>query len=49
VFHFLPAKRWVAIDTQFYALLLEKFGIGDPAFAVPWEERKWPEPKEKRA
>jgi hypothetical protein len=48
-FHFLPTKEWVAVEPQFYALLLEKRGIGDPAFAVQWEERKWPGLKVKLA
>lgn len=44
--------KWVAIgaiEPQFYALLLEKCGIGDPAFAAQWDESKWPELREKLA
>jgi hypothetical protein len=34
----LPTKEWVTIgasELQFYALLLKKCGIGDPAFVPP--------------
>ena len=51
-FHFLPTKEWVAIgaiERRFYALLLEKCGIGDPAFAPQWDESKWPGLREKLA
>lgn len=36
--NFLPTKERVtigAIEPQFYALLQEKCGVGDPAFAPP--------------
>jgi hypothetical protein len=39
--HFLPTKEWVAIGAiqpQFYPLLLEKCGIGDPAIAAQRDE-----------
>jgi hypothetical protein len=51
-FYFLPTKKWVAIgaiEPRFYPLLLEKYGIGDPAFAAQWDESKWPGLMEKLA
>jgi hypothetical protein len=51
-FHFLPTKEWVAIgaiEPRFYPLLLEKSGIGDPAFAAQWDENNWPGLMEKLA
>ncbi|MFZ6742571.1 CaiB/BaiF CoA transferase family protein [Undibacterium sp. JH2W] len=36
-----------AIEPQFYALLLERAGITDPAFNKQMDNRKWPELKEK--
>jgi len=37
--------KWIAIgaiEPQFYALLLEKTGIADPAFAAQWDRAQWP-------
>ena len=37
--------RWVSIgsiEPQFYALLLEKTGITDPAFKPQWDQAGWP-------
>ena len=44
--------KWLsvgAIEPQFYALLLEKCGIDDPAFKAQWERSQWPALKEKLA
>jgi len=44
--------KWLsvgAIEPQFYALLLEKTGIDDPAFKAQWDRSQWPELKEKLA
>lgn len=41
-FHFLPTEEWVAIEPRFCALLREKCGSGDPAFAPRRDESKWP-------
>ena len=40
--------KWVAIgsiEPQFYALLLEKCGISDPAFQAQWDQEQWPDLK----
>jgi alpha-methylacyl-CoA racemase len=37
------------IEPQFYALLLQKCGITDPAFADQWDEQQWPQLKAKLA
>jgi alpha-methylacyl-CoA racemase len=37
--------KWVAIgsiEPQFYALLLERCGISDPAFEAQWDQEQWP-------
>jgi alpha-methylacyl-CoA racemase len=42
--------KWLsvgAIEPQFYALLLEKTGITDPAFKAQWDRAQWPVLKEK--
>ena len=42
--------KWVsigAIEPQFYAILLEKAGITDPAFGAQMDRSKWPELKDK--
>ena len=31
-----------AIEPQFYALLLQRCGISDPAFLAQWEHQEWP-------
>ena len=44
--------KWLsvgAIEPQFYALLLEKAGITDPAFQAQWDRSQWPALKEKLA
>ncbi|OWT63948.1 CaiB/BaiF CoA transferase family protein [Candidimonas nitroreducens] len=44
--------KWLAvgaIEPQFYALLLEKLGITDPAFDDQWRREQWPFLKEKLA
>lgn len=44
--------KWLsvgAIEPQFYALLLEKTGITDPAFAAQWDRARWPALREKLA
>ncbi|HRE61430.1 MAG TPA: CaiB/BaiF CoA-transferase family protein [Micropepsaceae bacterium] len=44
--------KWVAIgsiEPQFYALLLEKTGINDPAFQAQMDRKAWPDLKEKLA
>ncbi len=44
--------KWLsvgAIEPQFYALLLEKTGISDPAFQSQWDRAQWPALKEKLA
>lgn len=44
--------KWLsvgAIEPQFYALLLEKTGISDPAFRAQWDREQWPLLKEKLA
>ncbi len=44
--------KWLsvgAIEPQFYALLLEKTGIDDPAFKAQWDRTQWPALKEKLA
>lgn len=44
--------KWVAIgsvEPQFYALLLERCGITDPAFQVQWDQAQWPSLKVKLA
>jgi alpha-methylacyl-CoA racemase len=44
--------KWLsvgAIEPQFYALLLEKAGIADPAFKAQWDRAEWPALKEKLA
>jgi alpha-methylacyl-CoA racemase len=44
--------KWLsvgAIEPQFYALLLEKIGIADPAFNAQWDREQWPVLKEKLA
>ena len=44
--------KWLsvgAIEPQFYALLLEKTGIADPAFEAQWDRSQWPALKEKLA
>ena len=44
--------KWLsvgAIEPQFYALLLEKTGIDDPAFKAQWDRSQWPALKEKLA
>jgi alpha-methylacyl-CoA racemase len=44
--------QWVAIgaiEPQFYALLLERCGINDPAFQAQWDEKQWPVLKAKLA
>jgi len=44
--------KWLsvgAIEPQFYALLLEKAGIDDPAFKAQWDRSQWPALKEKLA
>ena len=44
--------KWLsvgAIEPQFYALLLEKTGIDDPAFKAQWDRRLWPVLKGKLA
>ena len=38
-----------AIEPQFYALLLEKAGLSDPAFAAQNDRQAWPELREKAA
>ena len=42
--------KWIsvgAIEPQFYAALLAKTGITDPAFAAQWDRQHWPALKEK--
>jgi len=42
--------KWVSIgsiEPQFYAILLEKAGITDPAFGAQMDRSKWPELKDK--
>lgn len=44
--------KWLsigAIEPQFYALLLEKLGINDPAFNAQWDKAQWPARKEELA
>jgi len=44
--------KWLsigAIEPQFYALLLEKTGIDDPAFQAQWDRERWPELRAKLA
>ena len=44
--------KWLsvgAIEPQFYALLLERTGITDPAFNAQWDREQWPVLKEKLA
>ncbi len=44
--------KWLsvgAIEPQFYALLLDKAGIADPAFRAQWDREQWPVLKEKLA
>jgi alpha-methylacyl-CoA racemase len=44
--------KWLsvgAIEPQFYALLLEKTGITDPAFQAQWDRGQWPVLREKLA
>ena len=44
--------KWLsvgAIEPQFYALLLDKAGIADPAFRAQWDRAQWPVLKEKLA
>jgi len=44
--------KWLsvgAIEPQFYALLLAKCGIEDPAFTAQWDRSLWPVLKEKLA
>ena len=44
--------KWVALgslEPQFYALLLEKAGLDDPAFGNPMDKRAWPDLKAKVA
>ena len=44
--------EWIAlgsIEPQFYRLLREKAGLGDPAFDVQMERKRWPDLKEKVA
>lgn len=44
--------KWIAlgsIEPQFYALLLEKAGLTDPAFAAQMDRQAWPTLKEKLA
>ncbi len=44
--------KWLsvgAIEPQFYALLLDKAGIADPAFRAQWDREQWPALKEKLA
>ena len=44
--------KWLsvgAIEPQFYALLLERTGIADPAFNAQWDREQWPVLKEKLA
>lgn len=44
--------KWLsvgAIEPQFYALLLEKTGIDDPAFAAQWDRKQWPVLRKKLA
>lgn len=44
--------KWLsvgAIEPQFYALLLEKAGVTDPAFQAQWDRPQWPELKAKLA
>ena len=44
--------KWLsvgAIEPQFYALLLEKTGITDPAFNAQWDREQWPALKKKLA
>ena len=44
--------KWLsigAIEPQFYALLLEKAGIADPAFQKQWQQADWPMLKQKLA
>jgi alpha-methylacyl-CoA racemase len=44
--------KWVAIgsiEPQFYALLLERCGISDPAFEAQWDQERWPDLKAKLA
>lgn len=44
--------KWLsvgAIEPQFYALLLEKTGIDDPAFKAQWDRSQWPVLKGKLA
>jgi alpha-methylacyl-CoA racemase len=44
--------KWVAIgslEPQFYALLLEKSGLSDPAFSDQMDRARWPELKSKLA
>jgi len=44
--------KWLsvgAIEPQFYALLLDKAGITDPAFRAQWDRGQWPALKEKLA
>jgi alpha-methylacyl-CoA racemase len=44
--------KWVSIgsiEPQFYALLLEKTGIQDPAFAAQMDRRAWPDLHDKLA
>jgi alpha-methylacyl-CoA racemase len=42
--------KWIsiaAIEPQFYALLLQKAGVTDPAFAAQQDQAAWPELREK--
>lgn len=44
--------KWLsvgAIEPQFYALLLDKAGIADPAFRAQWDRAQWPALKKKLA
>ena len=43
MFCFLPETERVAIEPRFHALLPEKCGIGDPAFAPGWDASTWPQ------
>ncbi len=42
--------KWLAvgaIEPQFYACLLQKLGISDPAYSAQWDQAQWPALKEK--
>ncbi|UZK66120.1 CaiB/BaiF CoA transferase family protein [Sphingomonas sp. M1-B02] len=44
--------KWLAvaaIEPQFYAVLLDKLGVDDPAFAARMDPRAWPQLREKLA